>query len=178
MTRRLVPAMLTLLLAGACSGTDPDLVAALDEASAPVLFAPRLPAGEEPESFLVNTADDSVTLDYGDGFSPTLTLRRAPAGDLCDGRTADWDRCAVIDDDAVRLGFEEMDAVVVRRDGTELLWSNISFELPDEDYDSEEELLAAIEAMIDSYVAAAREATVVTAEELVDTVPDGRVGTP
>lgn len=174
-----LPALLAgALLCAACTeAPDPALVRALGDATAPALFAPEVD-GDRPRSFLMNTFDNSVTLDYGDGFAPTLTLREAPAGDLCAGREAEYDRCRVLDEDAVRLSFEEMDAVVVRRDGTELLWSNLSFEMPDEEFDSEEELLAAIEAEVASYVSASRDADVLTAAELVDAVPTGRVGQP
>lgn len=161
----------------ACSAPDPELVEALEQSTAPSLFVPELD-GEGPVSFLANTVDHSVTLRYGDGFTPTLTLRKAPAGDLCAGRAPDWDRCRAVDEDAVRLSFEEMDAVVVRRDGTELFWNNISFELPDEDYATDEELLAAIEAKVDEFVQAAREAEALTPEEFASEVPDGKVGQP
>lgn len=168
---------MTLLLA-ACSDTpDPALVTALDDATAPSLYAPELD-GDAPRSFLMNTVDDSVVLDYGDGFAPTLTLREAPAGDLCAGRAPDWDHCREIDDDAVRLSFEEMDAVVVRRDGTELFWSNLTFEMPDEDFATEAELLTAIDARVGSFVSASREAEPLTPEQLVEAVPRGKVGQP
>lgn len=176
--RRLAAPLLVTLLAACSQAPDPALVDALRDATAPTLYAPEL-NGDGPGSFLVNTFDDSVVLDYGKGFAPTLTLRAARTGDLCAGIDADdWDRCQVIDEDAVRLSFEEMDAVVVRRDGTELLWTNISFEVPDEDYGTDEELQAAIKAKVDAYVDAAREAEELTPETLVRAVPKGKVGQP
>lgn len=163
-------------VAGCSDDRDPALLAALGDATAPALFAPAYD-GNEPRSFTVNAYDDSVTLDYGSGFTPNLTLRKAPTGDLCDERAPDWDRCTQIDDDAARLSFEEMAAVVVRRDGTEMLWSNLSFEVPDEDFASEEEMLAAIKAKVTSFVVAARAADKLTPEAFVDEVPRGSVRT-
>lgn len=177
MHRVALPILLTCL--AACSqAPDPALVEALGDAAAPTLYVPELD-GKGPDSFLVNTVDNSVLLDYGDGFTPTLTLRAARTGDLCAGiDTDDWDRCRAIDEDAVRLSFEEMDAVVVRRDGTELFWSNVSFELPDEDYGTDEDLQAAIEAKVMAYVDAAREADALTPEAFARSVPKGEVGQP
>lgn len=180
--RRLVPLVLAVPLLTACirGGHDPALVEALTEgtaASGTTLYAPVID-GDEATSFRFKTFDNSVTLDYGKGFAPSLTLRTAPAGDLCAGREPDWDRCQSIDDDAVRLSFEEMDAVVVRRDGTEMFWSNISFEVPDEDYPTEEALTAAIQAKVQTYVEAARAAEQLTVAEFLDEVPKGKAEVP
>lgn len=174
--RRLTTLSLLALAAAVlpgCSSHDGPLVAALGEASAPTLVAPSLD-GDGPRSWTLEE-DGDLLLRYRKGYGPVLTLRKAPVGDLCTHRGPDWDRCTAIDDDAVRLSFEEMDAVVVRRDGSELTWGNITFELPDEDYASDEELQAAIRERVDSYVDAARDAPALTAPELVDEVPRGSV---
>jgi hypothetical protein len=180
--RRLLPLLVTVPLLAACirSGHDPALVEALTEgtdAAGMTLYAPPID-GDEATSFRFHTSDNSVTLDYGEGFTPALTLRAAREGDLCDGREPEYDRCQRIDDDAVRLSFEEMDAVVVRLDGTELSWSNISFEVPDESYPTEEALVAAIEAKVQTYVDGAREAEPLTVAEFLDEVPEGEVEVP
>lgn len=178
MTRRLTVAAAGVALAAstlaACtSDRDERLVGALRDASAPALFAPSY-AGHAPRSFVVN-ADHSVTLAYGTGFTPTLTLRKAPPGDLCAGRAPEWDRCQAVDGDVVRLGFEEMNAVIVRRAGTELFWSNISFEMPDEDFTSDDARQDAIDARVSTFVRASQRATQLSPGELVDRVPKGTV---
>lgn len=172
--------LVTALVPGCSNAPDPDLVEALTEGTAAAgttLYAPTID-GDEPESFAFHAGGNSVVLSYGKGFTPTLTLRAAREGDLCAGREPAYDRCQPIDDDAVRLSFEEMDAVVVRRDGTEISWSSISFELPDESYPTEEELVAAIEAEVQTYVDAAREAEALSVQEFLDVVPTGKVEVP
>ncbi len=170
--------VLAPLLAGCDDDPDPALVRAVRSAAAPALYAPEID-GDGPRSFLVNTVDDSVTLDYGKGFTPTLTLRAAPTGDLCAARDrAEWDQCTAIDEDAVHLSFEEMDAVAVRRDGTELFWSNLSFEVADEDYPSDEAIREAMAAQVDRFVTASREADELTPAAFVSAVPKGKVGQP
>jgi hypothetical protein len=176
---RLLPLLVTAPMLTACVGgaPDPALVNAPTRATTTAgttLVAPSI-EGDGPNAFTVRTADNSVSLAYGKGFTPTLTLRPAPKGDLCAGREPDWERCQRIDEDAVRLSFEEMDAVVVRRDGTEMFWSNVSFELPDEDYPTQEALVAAIRARAQGYVDAARTASPLSVEEFLDDVPKGKV---
>lgn len=177
--RRLIPCLLPVLALTACNagGPDPALVEGITEGTAAagtILVAPRID-GAAPRSFLFHARDNSLTLDYGQGFRPTLTLRAARSGDLCAHREPDWDRCEKVDEDAVRLSFEEMDAVVVRRDGTELFWNNLSFELPDEDYASHDDLVAAVNAKVDTYVDASRHAERLSVDDFLAQVPKGKI---
>lgn len=161
-------------LVAACGESESDRLAETLTGSAAVdLYAPELD-GDEPTSWTVRP-DGSVTLSYGKGFSPTITLREASPGDLCAGREPDWDVCDRLDDEAVLLGFEEMNAVVVRRAGTELFLSNISLEVPDENFESHEALRAWQDDYVNGLVEDVREAESLTPEEFVEQVPDGKV---
>jgi hypothetical protein len=163
------------LLAG-CGASESDRLAdALGESTVD-LYVPKV-EGRLPVRWALRP-DGSVTLSYGKGFSPALTLREASPRDLCADREPGWDTCDDLDDDAVLLGFEEMNAVAVRRADTELLLSDISLEVPDENFDSPEALRAWQDEYVAGLVTAIRDAPVLTVDEFVEKVPDGKVEKP
>jgi hypothetical protein len=160
----------------ACSGGETDRLAnALGDAGPIDLYAPKVD-GKVPARWALHP-DGSVTLSYGKGagFAPTLTIREASPGSLCADREPEWDACDELDDDAVVLGFEEMNAVVVRRAGTELLLNDFSLEVPDENFESPEAMAAWRKDYVDGLVDAVRDADSLTPEEFVEMVPDGKI---
>ncbi|HSX69083.1 hypothetical protein [Nocardioides sp.] len=175
MSRHAAFAVLVLaapLLTG-CSGPDPELVDALTDRGATTLFVPE-PSGSEPRSWRLGLTG-SVQIDYRGDFGGVLTIDAPTSGDLCATYFDQYDGCERFGKDAAHLWFEEMDAIAVRRDGRELMLSGFSTELPDEDYPTEEALTEAIHALVKDLVDAARTADVLTPEEFVEELPNGKV---
>lgn len=168
---RLALAALALASASAlagCGGGDGP-ADALRDAGLVHLYAPT-PQGAEPMGWILHDGTLQLVWDSRSNFRGTLAVNQAPRGDLCAVRGSRWDRCDHIDKDAIVLGFEEQNAIVVRRGTTQLSW-DVSLELPDEDYESAAALRAAQREIVDGLVDAARTAPELTPAEFVKAVP-------
>ncbi|MDO7869646.1 hypothetical protein [Nocardioides jiangxiensis] len=168
-----------LLVSCGADGPDPALVRALEGRGGMRSSSLYLPVvrDEKPDHWRV-ARDRTVTLYWkrdGTGFDGTATLQETTVGDLCTGRSPQWDQCRRIDADVAVLGFEEQNEVVVRTGGDEIVFG-VSLELPDEDYPTAEALRDAQDEIVNAVVMAGRYAEALDETAFVTALPRGKVG--